>query len=213
VCCNSTAAVELLKTDFRNVPMNFAIELAHHPIFNSDARKTPSPAGKATLRIGMFGIPSSAKGSELVVNACAQLSRAGKDVVLVMAGFGVEKFALEAKASYPSLRLEYSPQTTDKELLDLMDTVHVAVQLRVKNLGESSGVVASLIAKNVPTIVSDVGAFKDYAQCCTLIPVDASVQTITNAIQSVSAHYDKEQALRFIETKSAAMLNALWFRA
>lgn len=213
VCCNSTAAIELLNTDFRNVPKNFSIELTHHPIFSSDARKVPCPTtDQPTLRVGMFGIPSNAKGSELVVQACAKLRNSGKDVVLVMAGYGVEKFATEAKLSYPSLRLEYSPHTTDRELLDLMDTVHLAIQLRLKNLGESSGVVASLIAKNVPTIVSDVGAFKDYAHCCTLIPVDASVQAISNAILSVSTDYNSQQAAKYIETKSAATLSALWFR-
>jgi glycosyltransferase involved in cell wall biosynthesis len=214
VCCNSTAAIALLKDDFRSAPQDFETATTFHPIFNSDIRIAPSPAATlATLRVGMFGIPSKAKGSELVAQACAKLTGAGKKVVLVMAGFGVEKFAKEIQLDYPTLEVEYLPSSSDTELLSLMDTVHLAVQLRKRNLGESSGVVASLVAKNVPTIVSDVGAFKDYAPCCFLIPADSTVQTISNAILQVSSSYDKKQADSYIQTKSASALCKLWFES
>jgi hypothetical protein len=38
----------------------------------------------------------------------------------------------------------------------------IAVQLRRSNLGESSGVVPTLLALGVPTVVSTIGAFGEY---------------------------------------------------
>ena len=78
------------------------------------------------------------------------------------------------------------------ELLDVMDSVHIAVQLRKRNLGESSGVIASLIKKNVPTIVTATGSFVEYQYSCVLVDEEVSPSELAVSMLSLAQGNDYE---------------------
>jgi glycosyltransferase involved in cell wall biosynthesis len=113
------------------------------------------------LVVGTFGVPSMKKGLNLFFDACRQLRASGVALRVVLAGFGWDEFLKRAPQLIENLNVDIYSDVNDEELLMLMDEVHVGVQLRLQNLGESSGVVASLVKKKIPLIVSATGAFYD----------------------------------------------------
>lgn len=184
IVVNSNYAAEMLHKDFGPAGCPLPIDLGFHPVFQSDNRTvsykpwTPDQ----DLRVGSFGIPSESKLTSLIIRACRVLHNSGTKVRLVLAGFHCDEYIKRVEDIIQGLPVEIYSDVTDAKLLSVMDTVHVAVQLRRRNLGESSGVVASLIQKEVPTIVSSEGAFSDYKECCVMVPTDVSPQDLAQAI-------------------------------
>lgn len=166
-----------------------------HPVFASDKRNAPitQPTDTEILIVGSFGIPSKSKLTDLVIEACKLLNDHGTKVKLIIAGY--HSFEYRDKHSYTSYEfIEWQDNLNDHELLEFMDVVHVAVQLRLKNLGESSGVVSSLIAKNVPTIVSNIGSFKEYQGNVVLFDNDRPAHNLAEYIKSsayINHNFDK----------------------
>ena len=59
----------------------------------------------------------------------------------------------------------------------------MAVQLRGQTNGESSGAVADLLSRGVPTIVTDLGAMGELdGSIVVKVPVDISASTLAGAI-------------------------------
>jgi glycosyltransferase involved in cell wall biosynthesis len=111
------------------------------------------------LRIGFFGVPAVNKLPELVVAAFDLLVKE-RDASLVLAGWGVQRFAEEQGIlSRGDITCLESP--SDEALAQAMAGVDVAVQLRVPTLGESSGVVGQLLALGKPVIVTGEGSYAE----------------------------------------------------
>ena len=213
VFVNSEAASCILDLDYKDSEKPFIVKRAFHPIFRNDVRKIERPVwNKLTpLRIGTFGILSLAKRSELIFEACEKLVDQGQNITLVVAGYGAKSFIEKNNLYSSKFQIEVYSSPTDGELLSLMDSIHVAVQLRKRNLGESSGVVASLIRKYVTTIVSDIGSFAEYGgaviainQFCTAIELASSISgAATTDISAAQAEYAAQH--------SSEELCKLWF--
>lgn len=176
---NSVAAQEHLARDWPE-----ARERQHvlfHPVF---APNIPRRAKlRDTIRIGTFGIPSAAKRSEVVVSAFRLLAKKIENLELVIAGYHATAFArwLDLE-KMPSIKIFDSP--SDEKLLELMQSCDLAVQLRLENLGESSGVVPQLISLGVPVIVSRIGAFAEYGEAAAWVPPGCGAETLADAISS-----------------------------
>lgn len=215
VLVNSNAALELIKKDLLGNKLIPNIKVGHHPLFESDERIKPYlPWVKdQELVVGTFGVPSMKKGLNLFFDACRQLRASGVALRVVLAGFGWDEFLKRAPQLIENLNVDIYSDVNDEELLMLMDEVHVGVQLRLQNLGESSGVVASLVKKKIPLIVSATGAFYDYASVASLFNNNDNssilAATILNAVES---HSDNSGVYSdFERAHSSVELCKLWF--
>jgi glycosyltransferase involved in cell wall biosynthesis len=161
---NSQAAARLVREDLSaDEQANTRIDVLYHPVFEPEVSRHEAEPHHAALTIGSFGAPSRSKGTDVVIGAVRELRRRGVDARLIIAGFDAAYFAeAEFSAGEDRSWLELAEPATERELQLDMLKCDVAVQLRRSNLGESSGVVPSLLALGVPTIVSAVGAFTEY---------------------------------------------------
>jgi glycosyltransferase involved in cell wall biosynthesis len=161
---NSEAAANLIRTDLSaNANAETRIDVLYHPVFEPEVLRRDAPPHQAALTIGTFGAPSRSKDTHVVLDAVRELRRRGVDARLIIAGFDAHYFA-EAEVAKGEERtwLELAEPRTERELQLDMLKCDIAVQLRRHNLGESSGVVPTLLSLGVPTIVSPVGAFAEY---------------------------------------------------
>jgi hypothetical protein len=83
-----------------------------------------------------------------------------------------------------------------------MDGVDVAVQLRTYNSGESSGIVPQLLSRDVPTIVSAIGAFAEYGVAVREMASGIGVRELGAAILDEAAQPARRQTARrsYVET-------------
>lgn len=163
---NSKAAGDLLRSDDPSLPPDRILQLFHPvfpvPRYRGEARQGP------TL-IGTFGVPSTAKRTELVIEAVRLLRQQISDATLLIAGYDAAAYAAQnGIETLPFVRIEDAPG--DRTLLELMRSVDIAVQLRSSNLGESSGAVPQLLASGVPVIVTAVGSFVEYGDAVQVVP-------------------------------------------
>src|SRR5690606_26082846 len=115
------------------------------------------------LIVGSFGAPSASTGTDVVLAAVQELRKRGIKARLIVAGFDAYYFADgELDKNEDRSLLVLAEPSPERELQLDMLKCDIAVQLRRSNLGESSGVVPSLLALGIPTIVSSIGAFSEY---------------------------------------------------
>lgn len=161
---NSEAAARIVREDLSPIEApETGIDVLYHPVFEPEVSRREAPPHDASLTIGTFGAPSLAKGTDVVLAAVRELRRRGVEAKLIIAGFDANYFADGELGGKERLDwLELAEPTTERELQLDMLKCDVAVQLRRSNLGESSGVVPTLLSLGVPTIVSSIGAFAEY---------------------------------------------------
>jgi len=212
ILANSAFAAEMVQKDYGPKGCPLPVGIAFHPIFLSDVRCTPYQRWNKDieLRVGTFGIPSESKGTYRIIEACRELVKFGIKTRLVMAGFAVNSYLERSTNPMDDIAMELHSDVLDDELLDVMDGVHIAVQLRKRNLGESSGVIASLIKKNVPTIVTATGSFKEYQYSCVLVDEDVSPSELAVSMLSLAqgSEYESmhQSQVQYAETHSSKRL-------
>lgn len=191
VVVNSSRGLEMIEAEYEGASRNFDLQLGFHPVFSSDRRKVaPHATQDGAVRVGTFGIPSRSKATRTVIEACKLLRKRGLPVKLVIAGYGAAEFMAREGIEADPDQLEIHSNVSNEDLLDLMDGVDLAVQLRDTNLGECSGVISSLSAKYCPTIVTDLGSFSEYGEFATLVPRNCGAedlaQTMANAMSEAN---------------------------
>ena len=185
---NSQAAFEMVRSDLSSADTK--ISKVFHPVFlptgaNSAldiARRREATGAYGTFVIGTFGIPGPSKLTDRIIAVAHAIRRRGIDVRLIIAGFEVRAFAQSAVSDLADLSVTVFDGPTDVQLLRCMAEVDVAVQLRLQNLGESSGIVPMLLALGKSVLVSDIGSFKEFGQAVRTIPIEASVAEMTDVI-------------------------------
>ena len=213
VIVNSAHAARMVLAEFDG-QLPFTLVHGFHPVFAADVRRSTPPASNgASARIGSFGIPDQSKGTPLVAQACRLLQESGTSVTLVIAGFGAAAYQKRHAAMFDGVQTEWHDSPDEARLLALMDGVHLAVQLRPGNQGESSGVVASLIAKACPLIVTGKGSFLEYRNIAHLLPPQAGPAELAEAIREQLAQPERHAAgaRDYARLHSAAALARLWF--
>jgi glycosyltransferase involved in cell wall biosynthesis len=162
---NSEAAARLVRDDLSEGERGATrLDVLYHPVFEPEVTRREALRQDSALTIGTFGAPSVSKGTDIVIAAVRELRRRGVKAKLVVAGFDANYFADGELSKNDADRawLELAEPSSERELQLDMLKCDVAVQLRRSNLGESSGVVPTLLALGVPTIVSSIGAFAEY---------------------------------------------------
>jgi hypothetical protein len=178
IIVNSQAAREIV---LRELP-DANVQVLFHPVVDV-GRSVRSGADAGPLRIGTFGVPNAAKRTEIVVEAFELLKQQYDPAArLVIAGFDAADFARQQRLQ-PADGYEIYDAPGDDTLHDLMAGVDVAIQLRDRNFGESSGVIARLLTIGTPTIVSGVGAFGEFGDAVALLEPKAGASKLAELIR------------------------------
>ncbi|MBB5374316.1 glycosyltransferase family protein [Acidocella aromatica] len=194
---NSNAAAEILRHDME--AMGGSIETLFHPVFLPSGIQRTRPVSKtpdAPLVVGSFGYAGSSKRTELLVAAVHELQREGINVRLLLAGFGTAYYADVHATMLAGIALDVRDAPTDRQLCEAMLEVDVAVQLRATNRGESSGIVPQLIALGQRTIVSDIGAFREYGGAVQKVPEQVTASELAKAVLAAAIAPAPEEAMR-----------------
>lgn len=189
---HSEAARQIVLNDWPDLDPD-KIHVLHHPVFERHAPRCDSE--RSALRIGSFGVPGHGKLTPLIVSAFRTLQRKQPAATLTLAGYGAADFAArEGLLHEPGLIVADAP--TDQKFMALMAQCDVAVQLRAKNTGENSGVIAQLIGLDAPVLASPVGAMRDYGEAVAYAPEAADAETLAALMTSEAAQPQRRQAAR-----------------
>lgn len=188
---NSENARNLARGDLRE-GRSVELELLFLPIFDPRT-KPPRPLPEKPLVVGHFGIPDIKKGCDTLIQACEIISLS-RPVKLVFCGW-------YAKAIIARLCPEPKPFVTvvdspdDRDFIATMDDVHLAVQLRPRDAGESSAALHALLAQGKSTIVTATGSFTDYGDAVVTVPVDVTAEALAEIIIA-NANVDRTAAIK-----------------
>jgi glycosyltransferase involved in cell wall biosynthesis len=166
---NSERAKIILENDIGE--QNAEVYKIFHPLFEPTAfsAKSSLPQEVSALSVnrknlvlvGTFGVPGNSKGTHLVIDAVRKLHAGGVNIRLVVAGFGVTEYFKKAAINDDDFLIKID-SPSDGSLYALMSEVDIAVQLRLNDAGESSGIVPQLLMAKKRVVVSPVGSFKEY---------------------------------------------------
>lgn len=132
-----------------------------------EARATSS----SPVRISSFGLITADKGIERALRALAALKRDGHDFRYTLVGAPNNFFDVRALIRLHDLddRAEITGHVSLQEFERRMSETDIAINLRERTVGETSGSLCRLMAAGVCTIVSNVGWFSE-------LPADAVVK-------------------------------------
>lgn len=143
--------------------------------------KGRAPKPKGVLTIGSFGYLHVEKRTEVILGAFEIVRHEVPDAQLTLAGYNAGQYGiLHSLADVPGVTVVDAPG--DRSLFQLMESVDFAVQLRRRNLGETSGIVSQLLAADVPVIVSRLGSFEEYGDLVDFVEPGCSEADLAAAI-------------------------------
>jgi glycosyltransferase involved in cell wall biosynthesis len=155
------AAAEIARAGFGQAP----VAVVPHPVLEASAAPVPAPSADGRLLVGHFGFVHSFKQPELLLKAAALAAeRLAREVEVVFVGAVSDEAyqaVLTSVAAGHGVRVRFLGYVGLDELAAWTATVDCAVQLRSVSHGESSGSVTRLLAAGRPTVVSDLGSFRD----------------------------------------------------
>ncbi len=182
---NSSAARKLAETDlgtvtpivikeiFLPVP---TIKVEHYNNFDEDF-----------IRIGSFGLPNEGKDTPKIIKAVQKLVAKGLKIKLIIAGYLAEDFFKNNYTTVPDF-IEIHDSPDEKELFRLMGSIDLAIQLRKKSLGESSGVVPQLLTLKKNVIVTRIGSFVDYGEAVRMVEDSLNADELATVINDELLH-------------------------
>lgn len=139
---NNTLCKKIVEDELSGLE-NLTVVKAFLPINPLPSLVPPRISLDGEYIVGTFGGPSPLKGTHIVYKAVELLRKANVPVKLVVAGYGVNRY-FQGQSKPDWLITVDSPSYLD--LLRLQKAVDIAVQLRLKPHGESSGVICQLIS-------------------------------------------------------------------
>lgn len=162
---NSIAAQKHIE---RELSSNVQIQTLFHPVFSPKLSKDlihkagVQKAQKDFKLIGTFGYPSENKATGLIIDSVKELIKQGRKYKLLISGYNAKNYCWKYFADNTPDWVLVSETATQYEFEEQMIQCDLAIQLRKKNLGESSGVIPNLLSLNIPVIANRVGAFSEY---------------------------------------------------
>jgi glycosyltransferase involved in cell wall biosynthesis len=188
---NSAFASEIVKGDIGQAALPSEL---FHPVFKSTLQEGVHPTreglqqwrdGNKELVVGSFGYPGPDKGTDVVVDAVRR-ARTWTNVRLRLIGYQAPTYVsrLVDKSDYEWIEA-FEPRT-QKAFETEIAKCDVAIQLRRRNLGESSGVVPNMIRHGIPVIASGTGAFAEYG-AAVLYVSETSVDAVEEKLRQLKS--------------------------
>jgi glycosyltransferase involved in cell wall biosynthesis len=162
------------------------------PIFNPRA-VPPRPLPETPLVVGHFGIPDTKKGCDTLIRACEIISHS-RPVKLVFCGWYAEPI-IARLCPEPKSFVTVVDSPDDAKFIATMEDIHLAVQLRPGDVGESSAAVHALLAQGKPIIVTATGGFTDYGDAVATVPANVTAEALAKVIIE-NAKMDRTAAIQ-----------------
>lgn len=196
VIVNSEACRDLVRTVLEPLAHNWSIDVAMLPVKAMPQAAAPTPRD-GPLRVASFGLAASGKGLDAVEQGVACLART-QPARLTIAGWDVARHCRRTGIGrWRGTDIVDAPD--DDTMFALMRDTDVAVQLRHVTHGESSGVVARLLAQGKQLVVNDVGSFSELpTELVTYVPIDCRPEELASAIATAAARRVDQAALRSV---------------
>ena len=180
--------------------------------FGMTRRGLPAATPAPGLRVGTFGMAHPVKRIDLVVQAFALLARERPGARLLVVGDieAAHRETLTALAEQLGVaaEVEFTARVDKQEYLELIASVHCAVQLRGISNGETSAAVADCLSLGVPTIVSALGSALEYPDDVVLrLSAEAGPDELSSALLTIIDDEAlrqrlQQQAIRYVEQHS-----------
>ncbi len=185
VIVHSESAMALLS--YCGIPGNKILKLGHPNLFESSSFEKNVIETEDLEEIVTAGFITPNKGCELIIESIGLYNlRNSKNLRLRMLGevdptYGNNLFQ---KAKESNVQLIISGYLADQDYFRLLGEARTAIQLRIFDSGEASGVVSDLLFFGVPTIVNESSAF-DYLPNNILhkLPKEPSADEVSDAIE------------------------------
>jgi glycosyltransferase involved in cell wall biosynthesis len=215
---NSNSAASILKQDLDDESVR--VDVLFHPVFlpptsNRDAIETTLNRSNDVRYVGCFGVPDFSKGIDIVIDAVSEIrKKTDLNLQLVVAGYNAESFfSQHSYLRHEHIHIFDSP--TDQKLIRLMNSVDLAVQLRLRALGESSGIVPQLLYLRKNVIVSPVGAFLEYGECVSFSSASSAPSLADDIYRNLIQDFkEREIAIeRYISDRSTHRFRKILFDA
>lgn len=191
IIVNSEYAKKILSTDLginnsqssalNNFSNNCQIKIASlfHPVFVSHSQRIQPKVNDGIIKIGVFGWVNPLKGMNQTIKGIQRFA-CSFPCKIVFAGPNVD--CLTDLLNKTELNYTLMTSLDTQELLNCMNSVDVAVQLRPHNYGEASGIVNQLIALRKKVVVSGHGSFEEFGQAVIYVPRFPSPDEVSIAV-------------------------------
>ena len=197
VIVNSFACRDLVRTVLGPLADRWSIDVALLPVGPAPSTAAGTGPNQAPLRVASFGLAAGGKGLDRVVEGVAHLTRE-RPARLTIAGWDVARHCRRTGIRRCS-GIDIVDAPDDCTLLELMRGTDVAVQLRTVTHGESSGVVAQLLALGKQMVVNAEGSFAELpAELVTFVPVECTPEELARAIETAATRRVDAASLRSI---------------
>jgi hypothetical protein len=174
------------------------------PIF--DPQPGPPPArSQPPLVVGHFGIPDIRKGCLTLIEACEIIAQT-RPVTLIFCGWYADAIIARI-CPEPKSFIKVVDSPDDTRFNATIDEIHLAVQLRPGDTGESSAALHAVLARGKPAIVSAIGGFTDYGDAVVTAPVDVAPVALADLIVNNAAIGRYPQIRRLYDSYSAKVFH------
>jgi glycosyltransferase involved in cell wall biosynthesis len=185
VIVNSFACRDLVRTALGPLADRWSIDVALLPIEAAPPGAAAAAPEGSVVRVASFGLGAGGKGLDCVVQGVACLKRT-RPARLTIAGWDVARHCRRTGIGRRD-GVDVVDSPDDGTLLELMRGTDVAVQLRSVTHGESSGVVAQLLALGKQLVVNAEGSFAELPpELVTFVPVECTPDELARAIQTAA---------------------------
>ncbi|WP_125292400.1 glycosyltransferase family 1 protein [Atlantibacter subterraneus] len=182
---NSSAARQLAETDLGSVTP-IVIKETFLPVPTIKLERSEN-LDEDYIRIGSFGLPNAGKDTPKIIKAVQKLVNKGIKIKLIIAGYLAEDFFKNTYTTVPDF-IEIHDSPDEEELFRLMGSIDLALQLRKKSLGESSGVVPQLLTLKKNVIVTRIGSFVDYGEAVRMVEDSLTADELASVINDELLH-------------------------
>ncbi|WP_340268713.1 hypothetical protein [Sphingobium mellinum] len=172
---NSLAAKEMILSNCGDQALHVGV--LYHPVFELEKGVDPElgeSESSGELIIGSYGCPSLNKLTDVVIHACQILVNEGRNVRLILSGYGSKVYLDRHFGNEPPSWIDGRHHSNEADFQHDMVECDIAIQLRKHNLGESSGVVPTLLKMKKTVITSPIGAFTAYGDAVVYFDGDAT---------------------------------------
>ena len=149
--------------------------------------------------IGSFGLVNEAKRPLLLVQALSILRLRGRHVRLVFAGPVSEhdrrEIVAEAARTGVEKEIEITGLLDDARYANVLSRVSLAVQLRARTNGESSGAMHDCIAGGVPLVVTNLGAARELPEFVEKVSLEVTAEELACRLDELLRDGSRRQAM------------------
>lgn len=159
--------------------LRFGVSIPHQPDRSTSEKRSPF--------IATFGIPSPSKSTDLFLGAVPHVLRRHPQARFAVVGGCAPDYAAALLEIATLLEItsvvEFTGYLDESAYSRYLERTACAVQLRRTTNGETSAAVGDCLRYGIPTIVSDLGAAREYPPgTVDLLPVAASEVELAEAI-------------------------------